>query len=646
MPVEPVDIELDEDQEKELVNQLDPALTAALEAHHARRERLADYRRAYRARPKVEVKSFPWPNASNVVIPLVAISVDAIVARFMKALLAAPDFCEVQIKRKEWEPLERGLRDWITSYVKTSGGRDRLRALFHDTALLGDGFVKPLWTEEVRQYHAYDPAGNVVEQNIPGFTGVKWHIVPADDVVAPTGFDEWDQFPWFALEYRHTWPELQKLGETGFYTNVDKLKPFLGLRPDTRVQVALENQQLSPTQSGGSNSPSDVAVVFELTGIFELPGPRDAETGEAGEPLYAECIICYHRESRTLLRRKYNPYFGKARHFVRVPFLMLPHEPFGIGIAEMSVPFQEELSTVHNQIIDAATAANAGIFITTPDSSLGKNPQIFPGKVVVTENPDKDVRVVHLSDASPVLHGMMQEILHMNEARTGVSVYNLGMESGIVGSRATATGTTALISQGNLRFGMSIDDIRAAIEELLYLTIQQEQQFRPEGLQLPDGTVVPLPPGDVRTGVGLKLALTSESFNKDIEIQTFQLLLQMLNEYYARFMQAAALIMNPAYPPQMKAAMIQVMTGAHSVMKRLVERFDVENIDEIVPHILSTIQAMIGSINGFGSLTPGGPPPGAGGQVQGGPGQMGPGAQPVGGNPADQASARGGQIPY
>jgi hypothetical protein len=306
-----------------------------------------------------------------------------------------------------------------------------------------------------------------------------------------------------------------------------------------------------------------------------------------------------------------------------------------MGVAEQVLQFQEIASTAYNQVVDAATAANAGIVVTDPESSLARDAEIHPGKIVISEQPDK-TRILHLSEPSIALQHVVEFAGRMQQVRSAVSDYNLGLESDVVGSRATATGTTALIGQGNMRFNVSINEMRAQIEELLYLTIQQEQQFRPEGTLLPDGSTIVWPKEDPRLAIGLSIKLTSEQINRETEIQSFQLLFQMLNEYYMRFMQAVGLVMNPAFPPGLKMAAITVMNASMSIVKRMVERFNIENVDEVVPSIMSTMQQMmttLGGLNGVGTPGQGGP---------GGPAGIPPGGAP-GGQP--QVGSGGGQPP-
>jgi hypothetical protein len=344
-------------------------------------------------------------------------------------------------------------------------------------------------------------------------------------------------------------------------------------------------------KEGEVQNPDWPITLYEMWGYLEIP--LTYETG-AGEPSkettkWCEVILTYNLEARKFVKKVYNPFFGRARFLRKIPYLVQAHEVHGLGAAEQALPFQIQASTVHNQIIDAATAANGGITIASPESNIGAGERVHPGKTIVDPNPDK-VRILHLAEASSTLQNMLPQIIRLAETSTGVSAYNLGMESAIVGSQATATGTTALINEGNQRFWVSIDDMRDALVEILYLTIQLVQQMSPEGVKITEDRMIVFPQGDVRTAIGLKLNMASESLNKDVELQNLQVLMAVLNEYYARIMNASAMIFNPQFPQEQKSAAIQVMQSAHDIVKRFVERFSVENVDTIVPNILQILQ--------------------------------------------------------
>lgn len=641
--LQPQPLELDEGQKTALTACVQKELSAALINHRKRKEFLARLLRAYKAIPDVEVKNFPWPNASNVVVPIVAITVDTVSSRLQRAVLGAKDPCEVELNTKtpflmmvppdpndpQAQPIpqqvplqEKDVRDWCKWILTGTSNRDSVRAIFCDLPLYGDAFVSPRWVDDVKIYHAYDPTGQVVEQEVPAYVGVHWDVHSATDIVFPTGFDEWHQLPWQAIELRYSWPELNKFVEDGAF----QLEDIKKLRPKAREDKVRQVQKKAEKTDDGAE---DIYTLYELRGIFEIKA-----TQEGGQSVFEEVVLTYSLEQNLMMRAIYNPYFGKTRHLIKMPYLAQPHEIISVGAAEQALPFQDEATTSHNQVIDAATSANAGISVVSNTTNVQANEEIWPGKTIFTDGPAKDgLSIAHLSEPSVALGQVEEKAFFMAEKRTGVSVYNMGMESPTVGSRATATGTTALINEGNMRFWVSIDDMRYAIEELLYLTIQLEQQMRPEGYYFEKGRYIQFPQGDPRQVIALRLSISSESVNRDIEVAQMQMLMQVCNDYYQRLNQAMMLIMNPQFPPQAKMMAAETMMASSIIVKKFVERFDIEDLDAVVPTVMSALQSMGGML---GAMQGG--PPGMGQPPQAPQGPVRPGApggpRPMAGPPA------------
>jgi hypothetical protein len=640
--LQPQDVPLDEGQKAELLQSVLQALGEAIEAHKEREAQLAKFLRARKCKPEFEKKNFPWPNASNVVVPIVAITVDTVAARLHRAVLGTKDIInahlhtparhQMDVPADPSDPMsqplgpkpleEKDVKDWAENFLLKGGAKDSLRTIFADMPLNGDAFVTANWVQEEKTYHAYNAAGEVVAQRVPQYEGTKWNVVSAADVLWPTGFDDWNALPWQAIRLHYSEADLYDFVDNGAFKleDVQQLKPIE--RGDERYKVVKDASKQKPM-------PRQVYRLYELRGKFKIPQVQDT-----GRPVFEEVVLTVSHEHKLLMRAIYNPYFGKSRQFVKVPYLVQPHEITAEGAAEQSLPLHEEATTSHNQVIDAATAANAAITVVSNQTNVGPNEDVYPGKTIYTDgDANKGIAIFHLAEPSPALGAVEEKAFFMNEKRTGVSVYNMGMESPTIGSRATATGTVSLINEGNQRFWVSIDDMRRAIEELLYLSIQQEQQMRPEGHFFAKGRFIQFPQGDPRTTIGLSLALTSESVNKDIEIQQMQLLMAVVNEYYSRLNQAMMLITSPQFPPAAKMMAAVTMEASSKIVRRFVERFDIEDLDATVPTVMGALQQMSFLLQG--QMGPGGG--GAGPQGMGSPQQLGPGGP--------GAPAPGGSVP-
>ena len=100
----PRQLNLDEDVERRL------SLWLHEEIHNARVEKqplIEDWKKwqeQYWAKPKSDVKNWPFPKAANIVIPLTATAVEAVHARLLNTLFTAEPFYSIRPLARSWSP--------------------------------------------------------------------------------------------------------------------------------------------------------------------------------------------------------------------------------------------------------------------------------------------------------------------------------------------------------------------------------------------------------------------------------------------------------------------------------------------------------------------------------------------------------------
>jgi len=228
------------------------------------------------------------------------------------------------------------------------------------------------------------------------------------------------------------------------------------------------------------------------------------------------------------------------------------------------------------------------------------------------------------------------------ERRSGISDYSLGRESSAIGDRATATGTLAIIQEGNRRFDLNVRDMRESYGLIGRMLFELNHQYRPKGLsyvtQGPQGAMTEfafdMPDEIITNMLGFELTASSATINKQVEQAGLLQLLQILTQNMQAGQQAAMLLANPQVPPQVKEYTASYMESLTELVKRTMMTFDQPPVD--VPDIMQSFQpqqpGMVpqapGGMNGGG---PPGPPGAMGGPPgAGGPSLPGPAGQPPG----------------
>src|SRR5262249_52525878 len=185
----------------------------------------------------------------------------------------------------------------------------------------------------------------------------------------------------------------------------------------------------------------DDIVVYEIWCDYDIDGDD-----------IPEHLVCtYHYASRTILQLRYNWYFNQEKPYTVIPYALSNESLYGIGICEMVKPFQDALTRWHRMASDNAYIANIRMFIAKKDSGIEETPRLYASRVFFVDDPSKDFIPFSLGDIYPSTLAERQNLFGLMEKRTGVSDYLTGRESPIIGSRATATSTLALIQEGTKR---------------------------------------------------------------------------------------------------------------------------------------------------------------------------------------------------
>ena len=215
-------------------------------------------------------------------------------------------------------------------------------------------------------------------------------------------------------------------------------------------------------------------------------------------------------------------------------FIRRTNRPYGISLLEAIRGLAKELDAIHNQRIDAGSITVAPFgFYRAASSFDPEKIQISPGAMV----PVDDINDVKLAQFQGNFIQSFQEeriIIEYIEKLTATSAYQMGRESDVVKSRATATGTMALIQQGEQAYTLLGLRCQRIISKMLTKILQAYQCFMPTGfadrilggdageLLFPDG----LTPEEIDGGYDCYMALDSTAGNRAMERQVSAAILQ------------------------------------------------------------------------------------------------------------------------
>lgn len=624
-------------REAAFIAQIDHELREAQDARVGLDAQHREWLAQYRTSAKPALKKFPYDGAANYTLPLTAIDVDVLYARFMQTIHAPENIWTVSALNERWVSTAKPLQDFLEVLDKRVLRMYNVnKRVFLETVKLGTGIYKTGWNYERRTVWGYDDAGRRQQQMRTTSAPFVDHVRLADFLFPAYAYaiqpDEQGGAPWVAERIRVPLGRLFSLAEASepFLPNIDKATvEFIAKFEEAEKPPAdIARQELDYDQRSRGGSATKLSDdSFDRDRESGTPAgasrmrPHEVELWElhARFPTKSsasedDIVVWYHQPTRKIVRGVYAYLHHGRRPYDKIVYF--PGDGFwGIGICEQKEMFQALGSELMNFTIDNVLLANSRMIVAQAGANIGPNEPIYPYKVWLTEG---DVRqqfgVFPMADIYPSLPMVQQGIAALGEKRTGIGDLQLAQLNELPGRTPAAT-MQSLLAEGSRRPDLTIRDMRNEGLSIVGLRVLQLcQQFisspvdlegrtwlrmltdvlgMPEGAEVGKKLAMPLEP--VEFGVGVSLTATSGSANKEVERQGALSLLQLAGQIGPQFIQLIQVATQAQGTPVGEVA-LNVARGMQEMYKRTLEQFDVRNLDDVLP--LADAVAPQGGANG------------------------------------------------
>lgn len=556
-------------------------------------------------KPQDEVE-FPWPGAANEELPLTDMHVTPIYSDQLQTFHAPEDYWSVESLRPERVPNVNPLREGLTALEKRFLKMRQVNSrAFLDLDVLGTSIYKCHWLHESKAVRAYGPDGRG-ERRVLRKSQPKIDHVPLQDFVIPA--NAWSIDPdapvgaatWVAQRFRLTPEQLR----TRAQSESPAFPPYDRAAVEKVIAWKIESE--SPVDQEIRKEDSYVPwedrkiELYEVWVRFPTRSEDDAED---------DIVVIWHHPTMTILRATYNPFAHGRRPFYRT--IYLPSFGFyGIGVAELDEWAQDSTTRLFNGLLNNVMAANTRMYSAPHGSNVLPGEPVYPGKVWFV-GPNEQIGEVRLGEVYPSLPQTIDFILRMSQMRTAVNEIQQGDVHNLP-SRTPATTVMSALRQSNIRFDMIMQGIREAHSDMGLRTLQNvAQQLRDDPLRwqsffssvLGDEDaasvleILALPIHEIEELLGVSVTATSAMVNKEAEKQQFIGLMQLTQQFYQSLMQTAMMMMQiPPGTPAFDTASASY-TGGVELLKRLLERFDIQNPREY----LGNMEAIAGALAAQGA---------------------------------------------
>ena len=542
-------------------------------------EEIIRWDKDYWATPSTEVRKFPFFGASNLVVPLTAISVEAVHARMMTTIFGVSPIVNTKVNMKDLPSATDSVIDqWVDYELDRMNVYDSFNDMLLESEKYGTLIGKSGY-EKIIKYAVQDIGGQ--ESEIQVVTKDSATIDAVSNSRFYMRFHEQDPQTARWVGEEHSWSsfDVKQAEESGLFAvgTFDKIAAW--------VQKTNEPVDTGSGQSVTANKEvqeKKIPTWSSRLDFFELWTSWNIDGNEDGKE--AEIQFFYHRDSNTVMGARYNWYSDLHRPYRIAAYIPVEHRWAGIGIGKQNEQFQREVTAIHRQRLDNATIANMRMFVVHKLSGYGPNEPIFPGKMWFVDDMTH-VQAFQVGEVYQSSYANEQSSLVFSQQRTGVNEVTLGMPQ--VGTPGTATSDLARIAEGSKKFDFSLKNQKRGLNQLVLDSIINTKQFgtqRQEFIDvIPNGelinAVLSAPVSALRDKIIFDITLTGSQRNKFADRNNWKELSVIFQQYYTNMLQLAQF---SGSKELLQMVTVKGFTAATEAMRQLLESYDVRNIDKVI----------------------------------------------------------------
>jgi hypothetical protein len=559
---------------------------------------------------KAPKRTFPFPGASNAVVPITPTHTDAIFARLYNTatgqdpkFLITPWGTGEMASGATVEEFAEQLQ-FFSQYLEKEeiDVTSALELALMLMAKYGDSIVYIPWEHMESETFDYDiESGEFAKTKNILKSGPTLRVIQPEDFFIPVtehGPQALQEARWLAYSFQLDLPTLKQWKASGFYDS--KTADFL-LDRFYKTEKEMELEKRNWFQRGGDGSyhnPTDLQERREeLIGVDADPinDKLDMVHVFAREDLedkgaLQEINFHLHVDTGSVPRIAYNHYAHKRRPFIRFSYTPRDGVFYSIGVPEMLFNIQAILNQTMRDILDNNKVQNTKVFLVRRNGPVDQGLRVYPGPMIFVDNVQTDFMPIDMGTGREITS--VQDLMVMQdwgERRTGITDFNLGQEKT---SRTPATTTLALLDESNKRIDLVVRRMREQLVEMWTQVVQLYAQFGTQNLArslvgLEEGRILEeglasFTPEEIRRKVVVNAQVSTQNLNRSIRRQESLALFGQVQQYYEqviRLVQAIQTSQDPALVSLLKA----MLRGGRQVMRNFYSTFDIKDQDDLNP---------------------------------------------------------------
>lgn len=564
-----------------------------------RTEKLPEYVRLYKARPKNTESNWPWPGAANLVIPVIGTACDELLARIMGGIYMYDPLWAAtmsgDLPSKDGEELKQITQNFLMDMAYDPEELDLYRveqSAFHSAIKYGTGIIYTPYEfeheiEQVFTGGGASDADSVQSQPVEFVKrdGPHPELLPLNRFIFDPSVPKLENMKLMGhIDSLDFWGVKDLKSKSPYYKSAD----IAGLlaSPDAVQETEMEREVNDQFSIDSSGTDTGAARWYVYTVFFKYTIAGKTYSFQAK----------YHKRTEKILWIAFNNYPKNMLPYQDMKLAYDDESYLGTGFAEMIHMIQKELSNNNNWRTNNRNYAMLGAWRIDPESKLSSMLDVFPGVGI----PARQGELEWIKTGVDVGYNDAPDQFHMAIAkeRTGVDPASGGTGGGIVNQKRgiySAAGTSMVMMQQNNRNNLRTGDMRSAHVKLGLKFLTMYSSFGIGSRLAKYGTQaekLKKALDQYKEGVlGLRLRPASASMNKELERQNDILLSDRMERLYNSQAQVIQAIAQPQIPQDLKQYYLEMLLATRVMGQTLLRNFNKDNTETLLPNVSKIIEA-------------------------------------------------------
>ncbi len=309
------------------------------------------------------------------------------------------------------------------------------------------------------------------------FDGPCVEEVPLEDIVIVGGDGDPDRADEVIHSTRMTASELWSLADQEIFDE----------EAVREVIKSGENTESGQVQNGIKQDRAQAAGLGSIDKDYDTPRyqilERYCKIDCDGSGITSEVIMWVHKETNKILRATYLRRVMKTglRPFAKIGFHRRIGQDYDVGLPELIYSITKEIDAIHNMRIDIGIQTSLPMGFYRPTNSTSEEILSFgPGQLIPLDNPQTDIYFPNLTGRTAFSNQEEANLLNQIERLTSISEMSLGIVGG-QGATRTATGTRALLQEGNANLDIYVRRMNRGWKKVINYLFQSIQEKLPPG---------------------------------------------------------------------------------------------------------------------------------------------------------------------